>query len=110
MYRRDTRVDPAIDSVVCVSGEFTLSGDPTNPDVAMEVTMAYFDSETGLTLGSCVVPQDSMSAETMQAFKTFLDMAENDFGDLAFNRSYAATPEPAQPIGVGSGMADLTKR
>jgi hypothetical protein len=109
MYTRDSS-DKGIDSIICVSGEFTLSGDPGDPDVAAETNMAYYDSRRGLSLGSCTMSQAEMSVETVAALKAFLESAEKDFGDLVFGDGDVGSPDAEQDVGIGAGMADLTKR
>jgi len=73
----------AFDAVIAMDGKF-----PFRPDVDaepnVEVTMVYFDSESGHTFGSCPVGPRLLSKETMEAFRHFLSQAEKDFGSLVF--------------------------
>ena len=81
MYVRDGANSSAFDGIAALDGKFKF-----NPSVdeapVVEVTMVYVNSKTRTTYGSC--PFSTFSPKTREAFRAFLESAEQDFGEVVF--------------------------
>lgn len=49
---------------------------------SMEIKVAYANSNTGTTYGYCDVRAHLLSAETIEAFAKFIQLAEKDFANI----------------------------
>lgn len=81
MYAWKTESNNGIDSVVCMEGSFKWP--PDDMGRSMNLTMVYQNSKTGLTFGTCKAELPIMSEDTIQAFVSFIQCAERDFGKVA---------------------------
>jgi hypothetical protein len=77
------------DSVIAMEG--TLSRPTADGDMAVDLHMMYLNSKTGHSYGKCTVTKDLLSKETIEAFHRFLELAENDFGNIAFGEGVITT-------------------
>ena len=83
---------PNFDAVMCVAGEFAFSpGVEQLPQV--ELTMAYANSETRVTYGTCPVKTPLLSQKTREALLAFVHSAEEDFGEVVFGSGAIASWE-----------------
>lgn len=90
------------DSIVCTKGEFIWV--PTvDPSPNVVLTMAYVNKKTGETFGTCPVGAILLSAESLEALRKFIELAEKDFGVQAFKEGHqeesADTGSTLQPLG-----------
>jgi len=102
MYLRNGEKAPAFDALVAVEGHFKFR---PNLDVVptIEVLVAYMNSKTGTTYGTC--PVSVFSPRTLEAFIEFLRCAEQDFGDIVFEGGIVT---PFGPV-VSGGNAETEK-
>jgi hypothetical protein len=71
------------DSIAMMEAKI-LAGSPTSRTPTVEADMVYVDSISGHTYGRCRITQSMFRKETMEALARFLDLAEEDFGHVAF--------------------------
>jgi len=95
---------PNFDSVMCVEGKFELTlGAEQTPRV--ELTMAYANSTTRVTYGTCSVKTPLLSQKTREAFLDFVHSAEEDFGEVVFGSGAIASWE-----GTATGQGAETEQ
>jgi hypothetical protein len=103
MFTRKSEDPPVIDSVVAVEGKFKFHpGIQEVPEI--EVTMMYANSVTKASYGTC--PAKMFSPKTMDALRTFLESAEEDFGMIAF---LGGTSESYGAFSLGYNQAESPK-
>jgi hypothetical protein len=117
MYKQgDGKV--VFDAVMVVEGSFhfhpALDKQPN-----IDLLMVYVNSETGTTYGSSPARPNVFSPKTLEAFRAFLESAEEDWGQVVFGsgaiapfgqvqnpRSAAESPDglaAGLPKGLGQG-------
>jgi hypothetical protein len=94
MYR-SSGGPPAFDSIVAMEGKFTFR--PDHDEVPnIELLMVYYSSTTRRTYGTCEAKATFFSPKTIEAFRAFLDSAEEDFGTVVFGGG-VIEPDPYLP-------------
>lgn len=87
MYVKTPGDDLSFDAIIAVEGQFKFRPDLDAVPV-VEVLMAYANSTTKTTYGTC--PFKSFSPRTTEALIEFLRCAEQDFGDIVFKGGIVA--------------------
>lgn len=69
-----------INAVRCAQGKFST---PEGGPPSVELTMVYMNSKTGSTFGSCVISEEFLSLDALEALNEFLRLAARDYGQVA---------------------------
>jgi len=94
-----------IDSLYVESGEFKMQTDGVS---SIMLTVVYLNSKIDKSLGTCRVPETALSTEALEAFDTFLQLAERDFGKVLFDGMVSETTEAAiENTGLPKGLGEL---
>jgi hypothetical protein len=79
MYTKTSQQLAAIDSVIAVKGSFTFHPwRDEEPSITLE--MMYANKANQTTFGLCPARSSVLSPKTLEAFRAFLEAAEEDFG------------------------------
>lgn len=90
MFEGDLSTASSINAVLCVGGSIeSRGGDPVGT-----LTFVYMNKVTGTSYGTCPFPVAMLSPRSLLALKSFLESAEEDFGQLIFHTG-STSPEEA---------------
>jgi hypothetical protein len=102
MYVREQGRDSVFDAILAVEGKFHYRPEVDAVPV-VEVVLAYANSVTKTTYGSC--PFRTFSPKTQEALMHFLECAEQDFGEIVFEGGILT---PFGPISASQGAESQT--
>ena len=101
MFVRKGNTDLAFDSIAITEGEFKFIpwlGEGNEGQFEMKLVAAYINSINNTTYGSCSVGLSLLSEDTVEAFRTFLESAEKDFGELIFSKGVVKSQLTGKPL------------
>jgi hypothetical protein len=84
MFKSPDRV-VAYDAVMAAEGSFRFNP-MLHKEPEIDILMVNVNSETGVTYGSSPARANVYSPKTLEAFRAFLESAEEDWGQVLFGR------------------------
>lgn len=89
-------------SVVCSEGKF-MWVPQVDPSPNVTLTMTYVNDKTSESFGQCQVGAPLLGKDTLAALRKFIELAEEDFGKVAFKEGRtgrgAESEETLKPLG-----------
>lgn len=94
MFTKDPNAPSHLDSVACVHGEFSV--DPVAHSVTeVKIKAAYMNGATGDTFGTVIFPNSLLRQTTLDALRTFIELAEEDLGRTVFGEGGVENVHPS---------------
>jgi len=104
MFVRDQ--PPVFDGVMLLEGKFTFY-QHVGQSPSIEAKMAYVNSGTGTTYGSCEF--SAPSPRTLEAFREFVKCLEEDFGQIVFEGGVVTPFGPISQVSRAESGQGLPK-
>lgn len=99
-----------INAVLCVSGDFKLTGDSLPAPIGVQLEMSYLNTDDGAMYGGYKINTSYLRETTMDALRHFLDLAEEDFGAFVFGAGVTVNEsESEEEERPNTGMAESNR-